>query len=182
MDTHQQIELEQIEQDMQRLIGEAEQAAESVRSTLSAAIEARDKIIEQAERDGEQIRVAARRDGDEIRAEAHADGGKIRAAANEDADSVVQETRDRAAQMLQTAQAQADRILDEARELQISIRAAIPGIQGFLDEMGPALAKFASASEAAHIAVADAIDELQPAATGTDVVQKDSPAEPGNPY
>lgn len=182
MDTHQHIELEQIEQDMQRLIEEAEQAAESVRSTLNGAIEARDKIIEQAERDGEQIRVTARGEGDEIRAEAHADGGKIRAAANEDADAVVQETRDRAAQMLQTAQIQADRILEEARELQLSVREAIPGIQAMLDEMGPALAKFAKASEAAHIAVADAIDDLEPAATGTDTVQGDSPAEPGNSY
>jgi len=179
METHQHIELEQIEQDMRRLVSDAEQAAETVRATLDGALDVRTQIIERAEHEAEQIRIAARGDGDGIRAEAQQDGNrirteaqqdgaKIRAAANEDAEAVVHETRDRAAQMLQNAQAQADTVLDEARALQLSIRDSIPEIQKMLDQMGPALAAFARASENAHLQVADAIDALEPAKTALD--------------
>lgn len=180
METHQHIELEQIEQDMRRLVSDAEQAAETVRATLDGALDVRNQIIERAEHEAEQIRIAARGDGDGIRAdaeqdgnrirsEAQQDGAKIRSAANQDAEAVVQETRDRAAQMLQTAQAQADTVLEEARALQLKVRDSIPPIQEMLDHMGPALAAFARASENAHLEVADAIDALQPAKTASDV-------------
>jgi cell division septum initiation protein DivIVA len=184
MDTHHDIELEQIEQDMARLIEDAEQAAEAVRSTLNSAVEARDQILAGAEGEAEQIRIAARGDGDEIRAEAQQDGAKIRTAANDDAAAVVAETRDRAAQMLETAQKHADRILDEARTLQLRIRASIPEIQRLLDDMGPVLADFASASEQAHLDVANAIESLKPASTGTGTEsdEGDAPATPGSTY
>lgn len=192
MDTQHNLEIEQIERDMERLVAEAEEAAASVRSALDGAMTARGEILDranqdagaikaQAETDGNQIREKAGQDGEEIREQARADGQQIRSEAHEDAIAIVRETRDRAAQMLQTAQEQADRILDEARHFQVSIRESLPLVQEFLDRIGPALAEVARTSEDAHLKVADAIDALEPASSlGTD--QGETPPAAGNTY
>lgn len=139
MDVTQSHDVKQIDQDMARLIADAEQAAETVRQTLAGAQQTRDDIIARAETDALAIREKA----------------------NEDAGNVVQETRDRAEQMLHAAQSEADRIVEEARRIQTQLSGYLPQLENMIAEINPLLTGLGEVSESAHLTVADAMDDLE---------------------
>ena len=124
-----------LDKEMERIVAEAEQAAETVRANLAAAQQTKEHLLAKAQQEADQLRAEA----SAIVAGAEAEAERIRTTARAEGDSVVNATQDKARDMLADAERQIGVLTDEAVDVRAMLAEKLPLLQDLLDRLEPAL-------------------------------------------